>query len=266
MKDTEDEAWFGQHPHRCRLEWGRRGARDAAQRGDVLVVVDVLSFSSAVVTAVAHGGIIYPCAGDEEPAALAERVGAQVAVHRRDVPNKGRFSLSPQTYVGMEPGTRVVLASPNGATCSEHGRDVPYLFVASFLNARAAAQAVSQVLQTTNLCVSIVACGERWQSPSEDGALRMAVEDYLGAGAVLFYLEHPKSPEARACEGAFRHVRDELLPVVLDCGSGRELRQKGFDEDVHHAAQLNRYDVVPVLRGERFEPLGGGGSLAGVGP
>ena len=35
-----------------RLEWGRRGANLAAQRGDVLVIVDVLSFSSAVVTAV----------------------------------------------------------------------------------------------------------------------------------------------------------------------------------------------------------------------
>ena len=35
----------------CRLEWGWRGARLAAERGDVLAVVDVLSFSTTAVTA-----------------------------------------------------------------------------------------------------------------------------------------------------------------------------------------------------------------------
>jgi 2-phosphosulfolactate phosphatase len=75
----------------------------------------------------------------------------------------------------------------------------------------------------------------------------------LGAGAILSHLEHPKSPEARACEGAFRHVRDDLPAVLWECGSGRELREKGFGEDVRHAARLNHYDSVPVMRGGHVE-------------
>jgi 2-phosphosulfolactate phosphatase len=101
---------YSQQDYRCRLEWGRRGARVAAERGDVLVVVDVLCFSTATVTAVARGGIIHPCAWTDDPAALAQQLGAEVAVSRPDVPERGRFSLSPPTMLGIEPGTAVVLA------------------------------------------------------------------------------------------------------------------------------------------------------------
>jgi 2-phosphosulfolactate phosphatase len=102
---------WGQEGYRCRLEWGRRGARVAAGRGDVLVVIDVLRFSTAAVTAVQQGGIVYPCAWSDDPVAYAARIGAEAAVHRREVPESGRFSLSPPTFEAIEPGTRVVLAS-----------------------------------------------------------------------------------------------------------------------------------------------------------
>src|SRR4051812_25534388 len=84
---TMDGPW-DQRGYRRRLEWGRRGARLAAERGDVLVVVDVLSFSTAAATAIAHGGIVCPCAWDDDPAALAARVGAEVAVRRRSRPRR----------------------------------------------------------------------------------------------------------------------------------------------------------------------------------
>jgi 2-phosphosulfolactate phosphatase len=244
---------FSQSPYRCRLDWGRRGAREAAERQDILVIVDTLSFSTTAVTAVQHGGLIYPCTQDEDPVALAQRIGGEAAVRRQDVPARGRFSLSPLAYLHLEPGTRIALGSPNGATCSRYARTVPYLFVGALVNAEAVATVVSQLLDTTDRCVTIIACGERWQTPMEDGALRMAIEDYLGAGAILSYLWHDKSPEARVCVGAFLYSRDDLLAALWECGSGRELRGMGFAEDVRHAAQCNVYQAVPVMHGERLE-------------
>jgi phosphosulfolactate phosphohydrolase-like enzyme len=47
----------------------------------------------------------------------------------------------------------------------------------------------------------------------------------------------------------------ELEQVVAQSGSGRELCAIGFAEDVRHAARLDVYDAVPVLRGERLERL-----------
>lgn len=241
---------FAQSPYRCRLDWGRHGARAAAERQDILVIVDTLSFSTAVVTAVQRGGLVYPCAEDEAPGALAQRIGGEVAVRRKDVPARGRFSLSPLTYLHLAPGTRIVLASPNGATCSRYARAVPCLFVGALVNAEAVATVVSHLLDTTDHCVTILACGERWQPPSADGALRIALEDYLGAGAILASLRHEQSPEARVCAGAFTHSQRDIAALLWECGSGRELRAMGFPEDVRHAAQLNSYDAVPVMRGE----------------
>ena len=244
---------LAQSPYRCRLDWGRHGARTAAERQDILVIVDTLSFSTAVVTAVQRGGLVYPCTEDEQPGALAQRIGGEVAVRRKDVPAKGRFSLSPLTYLHLAPGTRIVLASPNGATCSRYTRAVPFLFVGALVNAEAVATVVSHLLDTTDRCVTIIACGERWQPPSADGALRVALEDYLGAGAILASLHHEPSPEARVCASAFTHSRRDIAALLWDCGSGRELRSMGFPEDVRHAAQLNSYDAVPVMRGEHVE-------------
>ena len=48
--------------------------------------------------------------------------------------------------------------------------------------------------------------------------------------------------------------RHDIAALLWECGSGRELRKMGFPEDVRHAAQLNSYDTVPVMRGRHLEP------------
>lgn len=234
--------------YRCRFEWGRHGVHQAVERGDILVIVDTISFSTVVVTAVHRGGLIYPYSMDEDVNAVAQRIGGEAAVHRRKVPEYGRFSLSPTTFLTIEPGTRVVLASPNGATCSRYAEQVPYLFVGSLINARAVATIVSSLLEQTDLSVTIIACGERWKTQTEDGPLRVAIEDYLGAGAILSYVHCTKSPEARVCEGAFTQAQPDLQALLWDCDSGQELRERGFEDDVICASQLNIYETVPYMR------------------
>jgi 2-phosphosulfolactate phosphatase len=248
---------FEQPGYRCRLEWGRRGARDAARRGDLLVVVDTLRFSTTAITATHHGVSLYPCLWEEDIRALAARVNAVVGGHRAG--EDDRYTLSPLCYLNVEPGLRLALASPNGATCARYASAVPALLIGTLINARATAQAVSGLLESSDWNATVLACGERWwTSPvddSEDGELRFAIEDYLGAGAILSYLHHPLSPEATVCAGAFRQAEPDLERILLECGSGRELQAKGLTEDVRHAARLNLYATVPALRGECLVPL-----------
>ncbi len=240
---------------RVGLAWGRRGARDSAERGDILVVVDTLRFSTAAATAVHHGALIYPCATDEALyTALAQRVGGEVALHHAAAPTLTRFSLSPRSFSAVEPGARIILPSPNGSTCSQYGSRAPALFVGALVNAQAMAGAVSHLLdRASHLNVTVLACGERWRVPDEEGALRLAMEDYLGAGAILSALSFPQTMEAQVCAATFQAMRDQLDMALWECESGQELRDKGLGDDVRFAAQLNVYDTAPVLCGERLE-------------
>jgi len=250
---------------RARLAWGRRGAHVAAKRGDILVVVDTLRFSTAAATAVHRGALLYPCATDEALyTALAQRVGGEVALHHAAAPIFTRYSLSPRSFLTVEPGARVVLPSPNGSTCSQYGSQAPALFVGALVNAQAVAGAVSHLLTgDSSLNVTVLACGERWRTPDEEGALRFAVEDYLGAGAILSTLSFSQTMEAQVCAAAFQAMQGQLGAALWECEGGQELRAKGLGEDVRFAAQLNVYDTAPILRGERLEAFVAdeGGSL-----
>ncbi len=244
-----------QLPYRCRFDWGQDGARRAAARGDIMVIVDVLRFSTAAITAVAHGAVIYPCAPGDDPEAFAQQVDAQVAAYRPGMMATHQYSLSPRSYDGVPPDTRIVLPSPNGATCSRHGRIAPYLFVGALVNAQAVGDTISTLMTQQPVATTVIACGERAWEIGEDGALRIAIEDYLGAGAILSYIPFPKSPEAQVCEMAFLGARSCLAEFVRDCVSGRELLHKGWEADVQRAGQLNLYTTVPVMRKERLEPF-----------
>lgn len=106
--------------------------------------------------------------------------------------------------------------------------------------------------------ILIVPAGERWP----DGSLRPAVEDLWGAGgiidALVGTLGHRAgplllSPEAQVALAAYRGVRERLGPALAECGSGRELIEKGFPGDVQIAAEQDQSRSVPVLRGGAFQ-------------
>lgn len=275
---------YAQQPYRCRLDWGAGGVRRAAARGDIMVVVDVLRFSTAATVAVAHGALIYPCAPADDAQALARRVGAEVAASRPGTtatqqhpsspdsqehvspPAGHRYSLSPLSYDHVPAGSHIVLPSPNGAACLRAAREAPYVLVGALVNAQAVGAALTALLAGTALAATVVACGERWAQPDDGDGLRVAVEDYLGAGAILSHVQtyashtHPHgqlgiSPEARVCAAAFLASRDQLADLLWESISGRELRQKGLAGDVERAAQLDLYQAVPILRRERLEPF-----------
>jgi 2-phosphosulfolactate phosphatase len=131
------------------------------------------------------------------------------------------------------------------------------LLVGALVNASAVSRALTQILADTDLTVTVLACGERWRFPNEDGELRFAIEDYLGAGAILTGLPSTlsRSPEAQLCEAGFRAVRDEIREVLWESGSGRELREVGYAQDVEHCARLDAYDAVPVMDGDALSAL-----------
>jgi 2-phosphosulfolactate phosphatase len=207
-----------------------------------VVIVDVLSFSTAVEVATARGAEVHPVDLDDEAAQEAADVLGAVLAARRVIPAGGAgpaYSLSPASLMEIPPGTRLVLPSPNGAALSLRTGDAPTI-AGCLRNASAVARAAAAFGPR----ISVIAAGERWP----DGSLRVALEDWLGAGAIIAHLAGERSPEAEAAADAFRAAAPHLAKRLEQTASSRELIERGFAEDVQIAAEHDVSVVVPVLR------------------
>src|SRR5262252_2163589 len=102
---------FSQASWACRCEWGM-GAVMALAPADVVIIVDVFSFTTCVDVAVSRGAAILPFSwGDASAAEFARTQGAVLAGRRR----QAQYSLAPESYLEAPAGLRCVLPSPNGA-------------------------------------------------------------------------------------------------------------------------------------------------------
>ncbi|HET8605158.1 MAG TPA: 2-phosphosulfolactate phosphatase [Marmoricola sp.] len=245
---------FGQHRFRVRMVWASAGAAVAVRRGDLAVVVDVLSFTTSLNVATDRGTEVYPFVfGSDAASQHARRLDANLAVGRRQVGSADQVSLSPASILAAPPMQRLVLPSPNGSAISLRLTDAGVTVVGVCLRNRLAVAAWlrAALADDPDRAVTVVAAGERWG----DGSLRPAVEDLWGAGAVLAALDKAGtgfSPEALTAAAAFDAVRSSLGSALLDCASGQELATTGFADDVRIAAQLDVSDGVPVLEQGRF--------------
>lgn len=236
---------WDQARHRVRFDWGPTAAAALADGSGTLVVVDVLSFTTAVSVAVDRGTAVHPAPWrDARAGALARTLDARLAVGRRSVTAQQPWSLSPAALRAAPAPERLVLPSPNGSAIAASASGA--VVAACLRNATAVAGWLRD--HDDAWPVTVIAAGERWR----DGSLRPALEDLLGAGAVIAALpEHAWSPEAEAAAAVFRTTRS-VPDAVRHCASGVELAESGFAEDVEIAVELDRSSAVPVLREGAF--------------
>lgn len=204
-----------------------------------MVIVDVLSFSTAVDIAIANGAAVIPYRWrDESAAPFAKEKSAQLACERR---SQGSYSLSPASLQSIACGTVLVLPSPNGSTLSLSA-NVP-TFAACLRNAEAVASYLGRFGD-----VAVIPAGERWG----DDSLRPCLEDWIGAGAVLSLLRGRRSPEADLAVAVFERCRADLNGALSFCESGRKLIERGFARDIELAAEYGASAAVPMLEADRF--------------
>jgi 2-phosphosulfolactate phosphatase len=216
--------YFDQQEYDIRFEWGLSGVKALAPVSDVMIIVDVLSFTTCVDIVVGNGGYVFPYHGKAEALAeYARSVGALFASRSRQ--REPAYSLAPSSLLAIPEGTRLVLPSPNGSTLS--------------LATGAVAARASQLGKR----ISVIAAGERWQ----DGLLRPALEDLIGAGSIMVHWNRQRSPESEMAVAAFLNAESNLLDTLLRCGSGKELVGRGLKEDVRLASELNVSNAAPLL-------------------
>ncbi|MEP0872570.1 2-phosphosulfolactate phosphatase [Trichocoleus desertorum AS-A10] len=227
---------FDQSNFEIRCEWGVRGVEQLAPISDVVIIVDVLSFSTCVEIATSRGAIVFPYLWNHDTAeTFAKLVDAELASKRG---SHSLYSLSPTSLIEIPHGTRLVLPSPNGSTLSLATGTTPTL-AGCLRNGRAVALAAMRYGQR----IAVIPAGEKWQ----DGSLRPCLEDWVGAGAIISQLQGRWSPEAEMAVSAYCYAEPNLKCLLEQCGSGQELIGKGFAADVELAAELSVSNTVPTL-------------------
>ena len=225
---------FAQGAFDIRCEWGLQGVEQLAPISDVVIIIDVFSFTTCVELATAQGATVYPYR-DADGAGFAQSVGATLATKWG---GEG-YSLSPHSLVQLPPDLRLVLPSPNGSTLSLSTGETPTL--AGCLRNY---QAVAAAAMKFGKRIAVIPAGERWYP---DAALRPAYEDWLGAGAIISALRGSLAPEARAARATFLDAQAELALLLAQCSSAKEHIERGHPENVTLAAALGVSNCVPRL-------------------
>ncbi len=240
-----------------RCDWGLEGLEALAPDSAVVIVVDVLRFTSAVCCALEAGGVVLPYRWNDATAVeYASQHDAVLAGRRED----GALSLSPTDLLTMPADTRLVLPSPNGSTIAFRACElgVRHVVAGCLRNATATADVARQLADGG--AISVIAAGERWGS--HDGSLRAAVEDVLGAGAILTALDPSAaatapacSPEAAATRAAFVAARPRLYEALCNSASGRELLERGWEDDIATSAAYDVSTTACHLNGIEFQRI-----------
>jgi 2-phosphosulfolactate phosphatase len=227
--------------HNINCEWGLKGIEKFKRISDAIIIVDVLSFSTSVDIALGNEAVIFPYRFKDETSYLyARQVHAELASFSR---SKDKYSLSPESLTKIEKGTKLILPSPNGAELALSTGSVPTL-CACLRNCKSVAEYAMSLGEN----ILVIPTGEKW----EDGSHRFAVEDCIGAGAVISFLKGNLSAESKTALHIFNSFKDNLFEIISACVSGAALIKRGFEEDITLACQFNVSKTVPVLEDNSF--------------
>ncbi|MEJ5229649.1 MAG: 2-phosphosulfolactate phosphatase family protein [Pseudothermotoga sp.] len=209
------------------------------EKDDCVVVIDVLRATSTIVTALANGArAVIPV----RTIAQAERMkGKDVLIcGERGGIKPQHFDLgnSPKEFLNVK-DKEIVLTTTNGtkAVSMINARRV---YAAAFLNL----SAISELLRNCER-ITIVCSGQ-------DKAV--ALEDVLCAGALVYQSGLKKLTDAaQIALRLWKQARRKNLSKLLSVSQhGRELKKYGFSEDIEFCAQIDKYEVIPILNNGRF--------------
>jgi len=238
---------------RVYLELVARDAGRAIKRGDVVVVVDVLRCTSSIITALANGARrVLPLRTVEEARRIHEDNPSYIlAGERRGVKPEG-FALGNSPLAFTEErvsGRDIILTTTSGTETLLRARGGRYVLVGALLNARFVAEIAFEIAEKEGCGISLVLSGKRGS---------FSLEDFLGAGAIIEGL--PKggieySDAAYASSLVFKKARGSLTTIIQRGNHAKALKSLGFEKDVVFCSQLNKYKIVPILKGGVIVPL-----------
>ncbi len=212
----------------------------------LVVLVDILRASSTITAALGEEALVVKPVATVEEALLYRKRGFLVAGERGGLPPEG-FDLgnSPREAYRMA-RQKVVLTTTNGTKALGFVKQAGAVCAGSFLNLSAVVHFAERFEEVVALCAGT------------EGAL--SLEDFLFAGYLGKELPgHPSQNDAAVVARHYARGVVDLREEILEGKHAQRLRNLGLEEDVLFCAEIDRYDVLPLLTPEGFTALKGVG-------
>jgi 2-phosphosulfolactate phosphatase len=213
----------------------------------VVVVVDVLRATSCMTVALAHGvKCIIPVATLEECRQL--QMKGYLAAAERDAKKAEGFDLdnSPFSYMDASlEGKTIAMTTTNGTLAITKSREAVKVLIGSFLNL----SAITSYLLEQSYDVLVLCAG--WKG-------KVNLEDTLFAGAVVNALQYDftiSQDTALIAQTLYKVGKKDLMAFLATSSHVGRLHRLGIYQDINFCLQPDKFDVIPVLRGNYLVPM-----------
>jgi 2-phosphosulfolactate phosphatase len=230
-----------------KIRVGVKGVEEAADLGDVIVVVDVLRASSTIITAMANGALsIVPALTVKQAKSIARTIPDSILGGERKGLRIPGFGLgnSPIEYTTSAVRNRnIVFTTTNCTRVLERCKQLPStkeVFIGAFLNATAIAREAKKFSDQGNKGISIVQAGSSGKS---------SLDDLICAEMIKTMIQ---ARDEQRLTHRMKDMIDLISYVVLsNTKHGKYLASIGFDEDLKYCSQVGIVTVVPRLERNR---------------
>ncbi|BCA95950.1 2-phosphosulfolactate phosphatase [Legionella antarctica] len=215
-----------------RFEIGPEGACQAAKRGDLCIIVDVLRASSSIIAAF-MGGIKSIRLGDNssfDVSKLEITAGEQNCIKIDHL----TYGNSPEDLLhNSHQGCELLFFSTNGIpsikACTSY--KVPVL-IGAIINADTVGRLAKEIALRLNINISIVLAGYKGNLENDD----------LLTGSLIYN----KQLQSFQLLDTGLLYSDNLLDSLLTCPAGLRLSQLNLEKDIYFCAQEDITKIVPI--------------------
>ena len=251
---------------RVTIELGSQGVALAAERGDVIVIIDALRASTTIATGLAAGAArVIPALTIDEAMELRWKPDHLVAGERGGVKVTGfDFGNSPTELLAHTKGLvgrSLILTTSNGTRCVQAGLNgsAAAILAAGMPNITAAAKTAAVIAVEAECDITLVAAG------LDD---EVNDEDLFTARLLLQGLETQHGFQRAGVEYGPVDPADSVR-VFAQCEAGQRLERLGYEADVTFCANRDTLSIVPIYcvgvgfipaNGDSDAPAGGMGN------
>lgn len=213
-------------------------------KGKIAVVVDILRATSCMVSGLATGVATIKPLADVEVCRSLKADGYFIAGERNGSKVEG-FDMGNSPFEYMEAhlkGQKVAVTTTNGTLAIEKSKLADEVIIGAFLNL----SAVAAYIQKAGKDVVVVCAA--WKG-------KVNLEDSLFAGALVDKLSathHPACDVPRMMLRLYRVESGRLFDVVRESSHARRLNKLDVFKDIEFCVEEDRFDVVPVLKGDHL--------------